>query len=83
MLKKDEIATPDSCLNKAKDDEPIFVLRGKDPAAPATLAKWINRRVELGLNDYGDRKTLEAANLMAEMQQYQAKLAEEEKKNVS
>jgi hypothetical protein len=40
MLKKDEIATATSCLNKADDNEPLFVLRANDPLAPGLVAAW-------------------------------------------
>jgi hypothetical protein len=39
-LKQDELRNPRSCLNKALADEPIFVLRAKDPLAPQTLRLW-------------------------------------------
>lgn len=37
MKKRDELTSQNSCLNKANDDEMIFVLRGKDPVAPKTI----------------------------------------------
>jgi hypothetical protein len=40
MLKKHEIADPKSCLNKAAADEPVFVLRAKDPLAPDIIRLW-------------------------------------------
>lgn len=40
MLKKDELLSSTSCLNKAADDEPIFVLRAADPVAAATIKHW-------------------------------------------
>jgi hypothetical protein len=40
MLKKHELATPTSCLNKAAPDEMVFVLRGKDPHAPQAIRLW-------------------------------------------
>jgi hypothetical protein len=40
MIKRDEIAFHDSCLNKAADDEPIFVLRAHDALAPAVVRAW-------------------------------------------
>ena len=41
MLKKLELSAPDSCLNKAAADEPVFVLRAKDPLAAITIQHWI------------------------------------------
>lgn len=40
MLRRDEIATPTSCLNNAADDEPIFVLKSTDETAPDTVRHW-------------------------------------------
>lgn len=48
MKKADEIANPDSCLNKAGDDEPIFVLRGQDRAAPGAIRQWAERAKRMG-----------------------------------
>jgi hypothetical protein len=60
MLKKDEIADPKSCLNKAADDEMLFVIREKDPCAIATVLAWINYRIESGKNTNSDAKIIEA-----------------------
>ena len=46
MLKRDEIATQTSCLNRAADDEPVFVLRANDEHAPAMVAKWARDYLE-------------------------------------
>lgn len=43
MLRKDEIATPTSCLNNAADDEPIFVLKSTDELAPDIVREWAQR----------------------------------------
>lgn len=40
MMKRDELCTNTSCFNKAASDEPIFVLRGKDPLAAQTVRLW-------------------------------------------
>ena len=40
MIKRDEIANPNSCLNKAADDEPLFVFRANDPLAPELVRFW-------------------------------------------
>jgi len=40
MLKRDELANPESCINKAADDEPVFVLRANDENAPAIVTEW-------------------------------------------
>lgn len=40
MLKRDELADPNSCLNKAADNEPIFVLRAQDISSPVLVDLW-------------------------------------------
>ena len=40
MLKREELSKPNSCLNRAASDEPIFTLRAKDPHAAQTLRHW-------------------------------------------
>lgn len=41
MLKRDELSTPSSCLNRAGADEPVFVLRAKDPLASMAVRHWV------------------------------------------
>lgn len=60
MIKANEVSNPNSCLNKAHEKELIFVIREADAAAADTIAFWIKRRMELGLNDEGDDKLYEA-----------------------
>lgn len=40
MMKKDELANPNSCLNRAADNEPVFVFRAQDVFAAATIREW-------------------------------------------
>ncbi|HKK06653.1 MAG TPA: hypothetical protein VKA50_12480 [Gammaproteobacteria bacterium] len=40
MLKKDELTHETSCLNKAAMDEPLFVVRAKDPLGSHLVAMW-------------------------------------------
>ena len=40
MRKSQELAFGTSCLNKAADDEPLFVLRANDELAPDAVEKW-------------------------------------------
>lgn len=70
MIKDDEINNENSCLNKARGYEGIFVLRAKDPAAPAAILAWIKARIQLDLNQAGDAKLIEAENcaLLMDMQ---------------
>jgi len=60
MRKRDELADPESCLNRAREDEWIFVLLGRDPAVPAAIAAWIAERIRLGKNVWTDPQVTEA-----------------------
>lgn len=71
MIKRDEIATPTSCLNKAADDEFVFVLREKDLATPNTIRFWIQERIRLGLNKPDDPKLVAAETEAAEIAERQ------------
>lgn len=61
MLKRDEISQPGSCLNRARDDEYLFVLLGRDEAMANTIEFWIKERIRLGKNKPDDEQLLEAA----------------------
>lgn len=43
MMKRDEIADPNSCLNRAADDEPLFVLRANDILAMGIVHQWASQ----------------------------------------
>ena len=60
MIKSDELYNPNSCLNKANDDELIFVLLGRDKAAPIAILAWIEERIRLGKNKRDDLQIVEA-----------------------
>lgn len=60
MLKKEELENPESCWNKAKDDERVFVLLGRDVASPEAIRAWARARVFSGKNDPMDNQISEA-----------------------
>jgi len=60
MIKKLELNDPNSCLNRAKDGEMLFVLLGRDPAAPVAIRTWAAERVRLEKNKPCDPQILEA-----------------------
>jgi len=67
MIKQDAIASSKSCLNTAYDQEHLFILLARDPAAPAAIRAWITERLRLGRNKPGDeqiREAYECATLM-------------------
>lgn len=80
MTKNENLSDPNSCWNKAKDDEPIFILRGKDSAAEATIVAWTKARVQVYI-DRGEGlpyeevdKLVAALKLAGQMKEYQEKL---------
>lgn len=60
MKKHEELSDPNSCWNKAADDEPVFVIRAKDPEAVGTVMEWCNRRIRHNHNSSGDKKLRDA-----------------------
>ncbi len=67
MIKSQEMLDPNSCWNKAKDAEMLFILLGRDKAAVDTIRFWCKKRVELGKNTENDKQIIDAlycANIM-------------------
>lgn len=60
MIKTEEIRDPNNCLNKAKSDEMLFVLLGRDAAAPVAIRAWIYARIRLKKNSPEDPQIKEA-----------------------
>jgi hypothetical protein len=78
MLKSKELSDPQSCLNKARPDERLFVLLARDSAAPETIRYWVQRRLWLGKNKREDPQIVEAldcARLMEHEQDHTRELA--------
>lgn len=65
MKRLDEINRPGSCLNKAHDDEPIFVIRAKDPVGASTVRQWAIEAERSGM--HGDDKIADARALAEDM----------------
>lgn len=51
MLKRDNIDDRNSCLNRAADDEPVFVIRAKDPLAAPLVRMWAMIAKEKGFHE--------------------------------
>jgi hypothetical protein len=60
MIKREELSDPYSCLNRAHEDEMLFVLLGRDVAAPVAIRAWIAERIRIGKNKEDDFQILEA-----------------------
>jgi hypothetical protein len=67
MRKFDEIANAASYWNRARVSEPVFVLLGRDAAAPAAIRFWAEERVRRGLNQPTDEQLAEALAWAATM----------------
>lgn len=67
MIKRDELTKPNSCMNRALDDEVTFVLLGRDPAAPAAIRAWVAERIRLGKNTGRDLQITEALECATRM----------------
>lgn len=69
MTKTQELADPNSCFNKAREDEEMFVLLARDKATPNTVRYWVNERITLGLNKPDDPKIVSALAFAARLEQ--------------
>lgn len=69
MRKRDELAQTTSCLNKAGNDELIFVLLGRDIAAAETIRFWARQRCFLQKNKFEDPQIVEAMKLATEIEE--------------
>ena len=72
MLKRDETKNPQSCLNKARDDERLFVLLARDSAAPVAIRAWVAERLRLGKNTSDDAQIREALDCATRMERERA-----------
>lgn len=68
MLKSLVIDNLRSCLNTAYDQEHLFVLLARDPAAPVAIRAWIEERLRLGKNKPGDEQIREAYECATHME---------------
>lgn len=67
MRKSAEQFDINSCLNRAGDNEMLFVLRGHDVCAPYAIRAWVQMRVTMGKNKWTDpaiQEALDCALLM-------------------
>lgn len=69
LLKKAEIEDSQSCWNRAAQDEPVFILLGRDPAMAPTIQFWADYRIEIGKNQPLDQEIMDA-RLLAEYVKY-------------
>lgn len=75
MIKSKEVSDPNSCLNRAADDEPIFVLRAHDVTMPAAIDAWIDYRIKAGKNMPNDPQIVEATRLAHQAEEWRLREA--------
>jgi len=63
MTKRLEKEDPQSCWNKAKEDELMFILLERDICMADTIRYWVERRIKTDKNKPGDPQIKEALNL--------------------
>lgn len=67
MIKTQEISDPNSCLNRAADDEPLFVLRANDETAPSVVWNWAAQYLAAKggrIDEHGDIRGLKPEQLV-------------------
>jgi hypothetical protein len=60
MRKQFELNDPESCLNRAQNNEMLFVIRGHDVAAAYTIRAWCQMRITMRKNKPDDPQITEA-----------------------
>lgn len=68
MRKFLELESKESCINRAKPDEWVFVLLGRDHSAPVAIRAWIAHRIKEGKNTPGDPQITEAERVASGME---------------
>lgn len=72
MIKSREVTYPASCLNRARAEEPLFVLRANDELAPDIVRMWaydyLDQKKKLGLTPAQHKKYLDALDLATDME---------------
>ncbi len=66
--KSDNLLRPSSCLNKTRNDEPLFILRANDPTAPQTVRLWAAMNADRRSPD----KLAEAMHVAEDMEKWNA-----------
>lgn len=76
--KGENILDPQSCWNRADDQEPVFILRANDYEAPATVILWAQRYMIAkggwaNMTDEQRRKYADALGVARDMRDWKAR----------
>ena len=63
------------CYANADPDEPMFIVLGRDAAAPIAIRAWIDQRIASGKNKPDDEQIVEAREIADAMEQYRTQRA--------
>lgn len=69
MRKRDELSKPNSCIGTAHPNEMVFVLIGRDAAAPIAIRAWVKERLRLNKNKFTDAQIIQALACADTMEQ--------------
>jgi hypothetical protein len=69
MIKRLELTSPQSCLTRAEDDEPLFVLLARDRMAPKIIRQWVHER-RAHVEDQDEAQLTEATNLALQREEW-------------
>lgn len=59
------------CYSRAKPDEPMFILLGRDKAAAKAVRYWVLERIKTGKNKATDHQIIEAYECAQAMEAYE------------
>jgi hypothetical protein len=68
MRKREEREKTQSCFNRSQENELMFVLLGRDPAAPLAIRAWVEARILIGKNKFDDPQITEALTCAGQME---------------
>lgn len=72
MDKAENLISRNSCLNKAKIGEPLFILRANDPIAAQTVRLWAT--MAQGVGQHSEEKIASALRLADDMDKWRDSL---------
>lgn len=68
MRKRQEIENPESCLNRAEIDEPLFIIRAKDKVSASAVRTWAEWAQMTGVHE--PEKIQEARAIAEDMENW-------------
>lgn len=79
MTKRENIDDPNSCWNKAADDEILFILRDKDLTFIPVLLFWVHMRIFMDIDLATSPKLTGALEIVDKVREKRRKVIKEKK----